>query len=191
MLTADAFGVLPPIAQAHARAGHVSLPLGLYRQGGGHRARRDGAAGHLLHLLRRALHSARSAGLWQSAARPHRQARRRLLARQHRLDGRRLWRGPPHADQGHARAAERRTRRPPRTRADAHRPEFRLRRAGACRGRRPARSSTRAKPGPIPRAYDAMARKLVGMFVKNFAQFEAKVRAEVKAASPAVQIAAE
>ncbi|PZF76486.1 phosphoenolpyruvate carboxykinase (ATP) [Aestuariivirga litoralis] len=40
-------------------------------------------------------------------------------------------------------------------------------------------------------AYDAMARKLVGMFVKNFARFEAKVGADVKAASPTVQLAAE
>ena len=40
-------------------------------------------------------------------------------------------------------------------------------------------------------AYDAMARKLVGMFVKNFAKFEAKVGADVKAASPSLQIAAE
>ncbi len=41
------------------------------------------------------------------------------------------------------------------------------------------------------KAYDAMARKLVGMFVKNFAKFEAKVGADVKAASPGLQIAAE
>ncbi len=41
------------------------------------------------------------------------------------------------------------------------------------------------------KAYDAMARKLVGMFVKNFARFEAHVDAEVKAASPITQIAAE
>jgi phosphoenolpyruvate carboxykinase (ATP) len=41
------------------------------------------------------------------------------------------------------------------------------------------------------RAYDAMARKLVGMFVRNFTRYEAKVSAEVRAASPAVQIAAE
>jgi phosphoenolpyruvate carboxykinase (ATP) len=40
-------------------------------------------------------------------------------------------------------------------------------------------------------AYDAMARKLVGMFVKNFAKFEAHVGADVKAASPAIQMAAE
>ena len=42
-----------------------------------------------------------------------------------------------------------------------------------------------------PRAYDAMAKKLVGMFVRNFARFEAEAGAEVKAASPAAQIAAE
>ncbi len=42
-----------------------------------------------------------------------------------------------------------------------------------------------------PRAYDAMARKLVSMFVKNFAKFEARVGADVKAASPSLQIAAE
>ena len=42
-----------------------------------------------------------------------------------------------------------------------------------------------------PKAYDAMARKLVGMFVKNFARFEDHVEADVKAASPATQMAAE
>ena len=41
------------------------------------------------------------------------------------------------------------------------------------------------------RAYDAMAKQLVGMFVKNFAKFEARVGADVKAASPGLQIAAE
>jgi phosphoenolpyruvate carboxykinase (ATP) len=42
-----------------------------------------------------------------------------------------------------------------------------------------------------PRAYDAMARKLVGMFVRNFEKFEARAGAEVKAASPSAQLAAE
>jgi phosphoenolpyruvate carboxykinase (ATP) len=41
------------------------------------------------------------------------------------------------------------------------------------------------------RAYDAMARTLVGMFVRNFAKFDAKADADVKAASPMLQIAAE
>ena len=42
-----------------------------------------------------------------------------------------------------------------------------------------------------PRAYDAMAGKLVGMFVRNFAKFEAHAATDVKAASPAALMAAE
>ncbi|MBI2718526.1 MAG: phosphoenolpyruvate carboxykinase [Rhizobiales bacterium] len=41
------------------------------------------------------------------------------------------------------------------------------------------------------KAYDEQARKLVGMFVHNFARFEGLVGADVKAASPAALIAAE
>jgi phosphoenolpyruvate carboxykinase (ATP) len=40
-------------------------------------------------------------------------------------------------------------------------------------------------------AYDATARRFVGMFVKNFTKFEAMAEADVKAASPAAQNAAE
>ncbi|MGE0699737.1 MAG: phosphoenolpyruvate carboxykinase [Hyphomicrobiaceae bacterium] len=40
-------------------------------------------------------------------------------------------------------------------------------------------------------AYDATARSLVDMFNKNFAKFEAHVDAEVKAAAPALKLAAE
>jgi phosphoenolpyruvate carboxykinase (ATP) len=40
-------------------------------------------------------------------------------------------------------------------------------------------------------AYDAEARKLVAMFVRNFAKFEAHVDADVRAAAPAVREAAE
>ncbi len=46
--------------KAHAAAGHVSLSLRLHRQGGRNRAGRCGTHRHLLHLLRRALHSAPS-----------------------------------------------------------------------------------------------------------------------------------
>ncbi|PPQ42693.1 phosphoenolpyruvate carboxykinase [Rhodopseudomonas palustris] len=40
-------------------------------------------------------------------------------------------------------------------------------------------------------AFDTTARKLVGMFQKNFAKFEAQVDAEVRAAAPDVKMAAE
>jgi phosphoenolpyruvate carboxykinase (ATP) len=42
-----------------------------------------------------------------------------------------------------------------------------------------------------PTAYDAAARKLVGMFVKNFARFEDHVGADIRAASPITAVAAE
>ncbi len=40
-------------------------------------------------------------------------------------------------------------------------------------------------------AYDATARALVDMFNKNFAKFEPHVDADVKAAAPALKLAAE
>ena len=42
-----------------------------------------------------------------------------------------------------------------------------------------------------PRAYDEQAARLVDMFVKNFSKFEAHVDADVKAAAPALKAAAE
>ena len=41
------------------------------------------------------------------------------------------------------------------------------------------------------KAFDETARKLVGMFQKNFTKFEQTVDAEVKAAAPQINIAAE
>ena len=40
-------------------------------------------------------------------------------------------------------------------------------------------------------AFDETARKLVGMFQKNFTKYEKTVDAEVRAAAPEVRIAAE
>jgi len=41
------------------------------------------------------------------------------------------------------------------------------------------------------KAFDETARKLVGMFQKNFTKFESHVTADIKAAAPEVRIAAE
>ena len=57
-LTADAFGVLPPIARLTPDAGDVSLPLGLHGQGRRHGARRHRAEGDVQRLLRRAVPAA-------------------------------------------------------------------------------------------------------------------------------------
>ena len=53
LLTCDAFGVLPPVSQADARAGDVSLHQRLHGQGGRHRGGRERAGGDVLGLLRR------------------------------------------------------------------------------------------------------------------------------------------
>ncbi len=92
--------------ETDAGAGDVSLPVRLYRQGRGHRARpRQGAAAGILHLLRLAVPAARSFRLRQHAARADRRAQCRLLAGQYRLDRRQIRHRQPHADQGDARAA--------------------------------------------------------------------------------------
>ena len=56
--------------------------------------------------------------------------------------------GQPHADQGDPRAAQRRARRQPQRCRVPQGSEFRLRGAGQRAGRRQPRSSTRARPGP-------------------------------------------
>ena len=58
MLTADAFGVLPPICAAHAGRRDVSLPFRLHGEGRRHREGRDRTQGDVQHLLRRAVPAA-------------------------------------------------------------------------------------------------------------------------------------
>ena len=72
MLTADAFGVLPPIARLVAGRGDVPLPVGLHRQGRRHREGRDRAERHLQHLLRRAVPAAQPERLRPDARRADR-----------------------------------------------------------------------------------------------------------------------
>ena len=73
---------------ARLSAGDVPLPLRLHRESGGHRTRRDRAAGDLQHLLRGAVHAAAPAGLRAHAGREDARARRQGVAHQHRLDRR-------------------------------------------------------------------------------------------------------
>jgi len=56
-LTADAFGVMPPIAKLTPAQAMYHFLSGLYRQGRRHRKGRHGADRHFLHLLWRAVHA--------------------------------------------------------------------------------------------------------------------------------------
>ena len=77
MLTADAFGILPPIARLTPRPGALLLPLRLHRQARRHRDRRPGAAADVLDVLRRAVPPAAARRLRAHARREARRARRR------------------------------------------------------------------------------------------------------------------
>ena len=68
-LTADAFGVMPPIARLTQRAGALPLPLGLHREARRHGDRRHRACADLLALLRRAVPAAAAVGLRRAARR--------------------------------------------------------------------------------------------------------------------------
>ncbi len=111
MLTADAYGVMPPIAKLSPAQAMYHFLSGYTAKVAGHRKGSCRRAAGILHLLRRAVPAAAAGGIRQPAARLYRQARGRLLAGQFRLDRRQLRRRPPHADQGDAHAADRGARR--------------------------------------------------------------------------------
>ena len=184
MLTADAFGVLPPIARLtpdqamyHFLSGYtakvagteigVTEPEATFSTcfGAPFMPRHPSVYGNLLKER-----IAKGGG--------------RLLAGQHRLDRRQIWRRQAHADQGNARAAQRRARRQPEERRVPQGPELRLRRAGRGSGRRQRRSSIRAGPGRTRTEYDRTAAKLVDLFVENFAEFAEHVDEGVRQSGP-------
>ena len=170
--------------RAVAGARDVSLHQRLHGQGRRHRDGRDRAAGHVFAVLRRAVPRLASEQVRRVARREDAQAQRARLAGEHGLGRRRLRRS--------ASASASKTRARSSTRSTA------------ARLRTPRRSATRCSastsspnvpgvPSEILRpreswadkaAYDATAKKLAGLFNKNFETYAAGASAEVKAAAP-------
>ena len=181
-LTADAFGILPPLARLSSGSGDVLLPLRLHREAGGTEIGVDepqptfsacfGAPFLPQAPTVYAEHARRQAG----------GARRPRVAGEHRLDGRALRRGRAHADRRDAGAAARRaegeldgvTTAP--TRSSASR--FRVEVPGVDSQLLEPRSTWRD-----PHAYDERAEKLARMFRENFEQFD---DSQIAAAGPRV-----
>ena len=191
LLTADAFGVMPPIAKLTPAQAMYHFLSGYTAKVAGTEKGLVWRAAGILDLLRRAVPAAPSFGLRQPAARADQRPRRRLLAGQYRLDRRHLRRRPAHADQGDAHAAHRRARRlAASTSNSAPIPYFGFAVPTQLAGVEPHLLYPQ-KTWQNKLEFDQTARKLVGMFQKNFVQFEDHVDADVRAAAPEVRIAAE
>ena len=177
---------------ADPQPGHVSLPVRLHRQGGGHgKGPGQGAAADFLHLLRRALHAAPSVRIWQPAARPDR-----------RSIGADCWlvntgwtggafgtgsRMPIKATRALLNAALDGSLANVEMRIDPH---FKFRVPVAVPGV-DAKILNPRDTWADKAAYDAQARKLVAMFRENFKKFEAHVGPDVLQAAPELAEAAE
>ena len=173
-----------PDRAVDARPGALLVPLRLHGEARRDGDRREGAAADVLGLFRGAVPPAGAGRLRTHARVEARPSRSDRLAREHRLDGRAVRRGQPHADPGDARTAARSTVREARRVPVSDGPGLRVRRAG--RGRRRGRRAARpAHDVARPEAYDTKARELARMFRDNFVRFAEEAGEAVASFRPA------
>ena len=184
MLTADAFGVMPPIAKLtaeqamyHFLSGYTAKVAGT-EKGLGAEPEATFSTCFGAPFMTRKPH-----GLRQAARRAHRPDGRQLLAGQHRLDRRGLRRRPAHVDRPHPRhAAGGRSTAALDGAPLRQDPNFGLLVPEAC----PDVPSEALNPRGAwsdAGAYDDTARRLTASFEENFQKFEGDVTAPVKAAA--------
>ena len=137
-LTADAYGVMPPIAKLTPAQAMYHFLSGYTAKVAGTEKGLVGVEPEFSTCFGAPFLPRPPAEYGRLLARLHRQAQGRLLAGQLRLDRRHLRRRPPHADQGDARAGHRRARRLAEERELSHRSVFRLRGADLGAGHRAA-----------------------------------------------------
>ncbi len=184
MLTADAFGVLPPIARLspaaamyHFLSGYTAKVAGTERGVTEPKATFSTCFGAPFMVWD-------PSRLREAARRAHREAPGQRLAREHGLDGRPVRRRIAHEDRAHARddrcGALGRARRA----SDTTRHDVQPRRADVVPQRVAADVLKPRETWKDKAAYDAQAAKLAKMFADNFKAFEATAAPEIKAAGP-------
>ena len=181
MLTCDAFGVLPPIAKLdpaqamyHFLSGYTAKVAGTEKGVTEPQATFSTCFGAPFMPLHPTVYGDLLRELYRAPS-------RRLLARQHRLDGRQVRRRAAHADPRDAPPARRRARRLAAEGRFPHRSAFRPRRADA-RCRASSRiSSIPCRTWRHKGEFAETAGRLVKMFRDNFRKFENAARTRLSA----------
>ena len=191
LLTADAFGVLPPIARlTHAQAAYHFIS-GYTAKLAGTEIGVQGAEGDVLGVLRGAVHAApprRVRADAHRAARAHQDAEVWLVNTG--------WTGGPYGDRGtdehrsHAVDGPCGARRPARACRDAHRPDFGFEVPLTVPGRAAVVPGSALDMGG-PRCLRPSAHRLATMFVANFKVFADGVTDESARPDPSSRIRAE